>query len=198
MDVGLHGVGREGNAIRPGVVEQLVARQNLTGPAQQALQDGELALAQVDRPARNRDPAGGLVELDRAGLERVRLPRRRTATQGPQSSQQLLVGERLDQIVVRPGIQALDSIADRVASREHQDRHLRALLSKGPSHVESRPVRQPDVEDDRVQLEGVGGCGLQPVLGRQGRLDYVAILAEKPLQETAEAGIVLYDEQMHD
>jgi hypothetical protein len=54
VDVGLDRVRREGHAIRPGVVEQLVARQDLTGPAQQALQDRELALAQVDRLARTR------------------------------------------------------------------------------------------------------------------------------------------------
>jgi hypothetical protein len=44
----------------------------------------------------------------------------------------------------------------------------------------------------------VGGRDLRPVLGRQGRLDDVAILGQKPLEETAESGVVLYDEQVHD
>ena len=58
VDVGLDRVGRERRAVRPGLVEELVAREDLAGPAEEALQDGVLALAQVDRRAARRSPAG--------------------------------------------------------------------------------------------------------------------------------------------
>src|SRR5512140_1290377 len=77
MDICLNGVGRECHAVRPGVVEQLVARQNLAGPAEQALEDGELALTEIHRLAGHRDAARGLVELYPAGLERAGLARGR-------------------------------------------------------------------------------------------------------------------------
>jgi hypothetical protein len=67
VDVGLDRVRRQGDAIRPGVVEQLIARENLAGPPQQAFEDRELALAQIDRLACDGDAPGGFVQLERAG-----------------------------------------------------------------------------------------------------------------------------------
>src|SRR5450756_717050 len=89
MDISLNCVRRQGHAIGPGIVEQLVARQDLAGPAQQALEDRELALAEVDGLARNGDPPSRLVKFDRAGSQRRRLTGRRAPSEGPKSSQQL-------------------------------------------------------------------------------------------------------------
>ena len=52
VDVGVDRVRRHRHAERPGLVEQLVARQRLAGVAQEALEQRELARAQVDRACR--------------------------------------------------------------------------------------------------------------------------------------------------
>src|SRR6478609_4067330 len=56
VDVGIDRVRGHGHAERPGLVEQLVARQRLAGVAEEALEEGELARAEIDRLAVEGDP----------------------------------------------------------------------------------------------------------------------------------------------
>ena len=57
VDVGIDRVRRDRHAERPGLVEELVARQRLAGMAEQALEQRELARAEVDRSCRRGSPA---------------------------------------------------------------------------------------------------------------------------------------------
>src|SRR6476620_10255965 len=65
VDVGVDSVRRHGDAERPRLVKELVARQCLTRVAEEALEQRELARAEVDRLAVEGDPARHLVEHDR-------------------------------------------------------------------------------------------------------------------------------------
>src|SRR6476646_4977773 len=56
VDVGVDGVRRHRDAERPRLVEELVARQRLTRVAEEAFEKRELARAQIDRLAVERDP----------------------------------------------------------------------------------------------------------------------------------------------
>ena len=101
-----------------------------------------------------RDPAGGLVEADRPD-RRARLGagrgRRGPPGQRPQPRRELLVGERLDEVVVGARVEAGDPVADRVARGEHQDRQRREPLRAQPAgDLEPGDVGQADVEDDGV------------------------------------------------
>src|SRR4029079_85896 len=58
MDISVDGVGRDGDAEGPGLVEELIAAQGLAGMAQQRFEQGELARAEVDRPVVDRGRAG--------------------------------------------------------------------------------------------------------------------------------------------
>ena len=57
VDVGVDGVRRDRDAERPCLVEELVAGQRLAGVAEEALEQRELARAQVDVATAGRDPA---------------------------------------------------------------------------------------------------------------------------------------------
>ncbi len=63
------------------------------------------------------------------------------AQQGPEPGEELGEGERLDQVVVRPFVQAPDTVLDRVAGRQDQDRIGRSRSTAAPegSFIPSRP-----------------------------------------------------------
>src|SRR5215216_3965581 len=109
MDVRVHRIRRDGDAERPGLIEQLVATERLSRMTQKRLQEQELARAEVHRPVSDRDGAGRLVESDRAGHETRSRPTRarlRTPAEGSQASRKLVVGERLHEVVVSAGVEA--------------------------------------------------------------------------------------------
>src|SRR4051812_45767005 len=184
MDVGVDGVWRDRDTEWPRLVEELVAGQRLAGVAQEALEKRELAGAEVDGLAVDRDAAQRLVERDRAGDElRIRPPRtRRASRQRAESGRQLLECERLHEIVVGPRVKTVHAVADGVPRGEHQDRLLAPALADAAGDLQARDVGQTDVEDDRFDtaavldnpqrplpvLGGRGGKGIFPEPGVEG------------------------------
>ena len=75
------------------------------------------------------------------------------ARQGADAREQLLEGERLHQVVVRPGLEPLDAVGHRVARGEHEDRRGHGPAAQQPAQLE--PVHaapEHDVEDDDVEV----------------------------------------------
>ena len=60
--VGVHGIGRHGDPERPGMVQQLVPREDLVRVPHQRLEQGELARAQVHRSVVHRHGASDVIE----------------------------------------------------------------------------------------------------------------------------------------
>ena len=119
------------------------------------------------------------------------------ARERPEAGRELLVGERLDEIVVGAGVEAGDPVADRVAGGEHEDREVRLRPADSSRDVEAGHVGQADVEDHDVdpgRVLGDRGAGLAVV----GDVDDVTILLEQALEDTGESFVVLDDEEMHD
>ena len=108
----------------------------------------------------------------------------RSPEQGADTRKQLLERERLDQVVVRPGVEACDPIRDRVACRQHEDRCPVAVAAEPPADRDAVELGHQDVEHDelrahalhRPERRGTVLCGdhLVPVEGqgtRDGRPD---------------------------
>ena len=58
--------------------------------------------------------------------------------------------ERLHEVVIGAGIQALDSVGRRIAGRQHQDGG-RPVVAPGPGrHLHARYARHPPVEDGHI------------------------------------------------
>ena len=63
---------------------------------------------------------------------------------------QLLDGERLDEVVVGAGVEALDAVVDRVARGHDEDRDRVAAAAQRPADVEAADLGHQQVEHDRV------------------------------------------------
>ena len=78
---------------------------------------------------------------------------RATAQQRAQAGEQLLALERLDEVVVGAGVEALDAGLDRVARGEHEDRHVVGDLSLNPdTHEVQRGERQIELTQREFEL----------------------------------------------
>lgn len=126
------------------------AVQDIAGVASQVFQQRVLRGGELDRLARPRGgPAGRIHDqvghVDRAGAHVGGAP-----LQSPQTREQFLLRERLDQIVVGAGVEAGDAVVHAVPRREHEDGDGAALRPERAGEVESRAVRQGDVEHDGI------------------------------------------------
>src|SRR3546814_5732332 len=102
-------------------VFQLVARYGAAGAFHQCQQRAVFVQAERDVGASAPYWPGGRVQRNRPARQQrgdtvVAAPEYR-----PQARQQLVQLERLDDVIVRPGVQAADALAELVARRDQQD-----------------------------------------------------------------------------
>src|SRR4051812_6134379 len=143
VDVGVDGIGRDGDSERPCLVEQLISAQGLARMTEERFEEGELARTEIHRSIVDRDRPRCLVQADRSGRQARLGPSGRAlrATgQGAQPRCQLVIAERLDDIVVGPRIEAGDAVTDRVASGEHQDRQFAPFETDPPRDLQTGQV----------------------------------------------------------
>jgi hypothetical protein len=112
------------------------------------------------------------------------------------SGRQLLVGERLDQVVVGPRVEPDNPVRDGVAGGQHEDCELTPLGANPARDIEPRDVREADVEDDDVDaVLAEGDVDARLAVGRD--LDVMAVLFEQASERTAEPLVVLDEEDLH-
>ena len=123
--------------------------------------------------------------------ERRAAARRAAAQERAQPGEQLLALERLDEVVVGAGVEALDARLDRVARGEHEDRHV-VGGAQAPRDLDAVELRQPEVEDHEV---GVVGRGLvERGLAVAGDAHVVAVQPQRALEDLGDLVVVLDDE----
>ena len=132
------------------------------------------------------------VQLQVADDERGAAARRPAAQQRAQAREQLLALERLDEVVVGAGIEALDARVDRVARGQHQDRHVAAVLAQQPRDVDAVELGQAEVEDDEVGRELARVAERRLAVVARTRL--VALHPQRPQQDLGDLVVVLDDE----
>ena len=117
------------------------------------------------------------------------------AQQGAQTRSQLAQRERLDEVVVGAGVEALDAIVDRVARGEHEHRGAVAGLAHAPADLEAVEPGHAHVED-----HGVGRRGGQPVECRSAicrEVHVVAFERKRPLERGPDGRLVVDDQDPH-
>ena len=182
--------GRAGHA--PEVLADDLPAEHLLRAAHEQLQEVALRGAQVDRLPGAPHDLLGRVQLHPVEGEhrRRRLP---DAPQvGPHPGEQLLHGERLDQVVVRPRVQAGDPVLHRVAGGEHEHRDALPVgtAAQATAEIEAVPAGEHEVEHDQV---GTGpGEALGGGVGVAGRLHLVPDPLQRHAQGAAQATVVLH------
>jgi hypothetical protein len=109
------------------------------------------------------------------------------------SGEQFGEPERLGDVVVGAGIQALHGVELLGARREDQHGDARARLSDAPADLQPVEARQPHVEHEQVVFaldSAPGGLG---AVGDD--LDLVALAGERALERVGDPGVVLGEQQ---
>ena len=117
------------------------------------------------------------------------------AQQRAQASQHLLHVERLGDVIVGAGVEALHLVAPAVARGQDQHRHRAARLAPGLEHGNAVALGQADVEHDRVI--GLGVAEKPAFLAVEGPVDGVARRFQRRRDLAVEIAIVFDDEKAH-
>ncbi len=142
----------------------------------------------VTRPVRR-------IEPHRAAQEFALGVADRAAQQRADAGQHLLQVERLGDVIVGAGIEALHLVAPAVAGGQQQHRHGAAGAAPRLQHRNAVQLGQPDIQDD-----GVIGLGLAEVvslLAVEGAIDHIAGVGQRRRELAVEVGIILDDEEAH-
>ena len=139
------------------------------------------------------DAAGAGVEAHGAAIELALGVAGRTTQQGADARQDLLEMERLRDIVVGAGVEALDLVAPAVARGQDEDRHGPSGPPPGLEHRDAVHLGQADIEDDGVI--GLAFAEKVAFLAVKGAIDHVARVGQRGRELSVEIGIVLDDEE---
>ncbi len=169
----------------------LVAGEDLARVLGQKLQKLKLLVGELNAPPGPEDlPA---LEVD----DQVRHPdlpgdgRGHPAQVGPHPGQKLLNGKGLHQVVVGPGVQALDLVLNAVLGGEDEDGHVGGFAD-APGHLNPVHDGEHQVQDDQVGVH-------LPELGKPGdavvgHLGAVALGLKLQLYEAGDVLFVLHDQ----
>ncbi len=119
----------------------------------------------------------------------------RAAQQGAQPRDQLVEVERLDEVVVRAGLQSLHAVGHRVARGEHQHRYAVAVMAQPPAHLESVDVGHQHVEHHHVGAAAAHRLERLATAGRE--LDLVALDHQGAAQRLAHRSLVVSNQDSH-
>ena len=146
-------------------------------------------------PAVAGDGVAGGVEFETRVAQRLLGRAAAAAQQGSQPRAELLERERLDQVVVGAGVEALDAIRDRVARGEHQ--HGRAVAGGAQAAADLEPVGlgHEHVEHDRVRR--LVGERVERLAAVGGQMDPVAVHPQRAVERVADRGLVIDHEDAH-
>ena len=126
-------------------------------------------------------------------VESATVPARRTRARS--RAKQLIQRERLRQIVVAAGVEAIDPITYRVTGGEYQDRYVIPRRAEHPRRFQAVKPRHHHVHDHRIRPEcGEPGERLHAVFGGA---HLVAVVFQGTLQRVADGLIIIDDQDMH-
>ena len=166
------------------------------GWLQEQLEQRELGASQLDRTVAA--PDGVCDRVEHQVLEAQRVPGLvsvRPAQQRAHAREQLLQRERLDEVVVRAGVEAAHAVGDRVARCQHENR--RAVAGGAHPAADLEPV---DVRHQQIEHEHVGRRGCDHVERRapvRGERHVVSVQPQGAVDGIAHGGLVVDHEDAH-
>jgi hypothetical protein len=180
----------------PYMLEQHGARHQPARIAHQVFQQTELAGLQADEPAGAFDRLVLPVD-DQVGYLQALLLCRRLVAPGQclQPCQQFAESVGLDQVVVAPRPQTLDTIIHLAERRQHERRRLVPVSPQHADDCQSVAPGQHAVDDDDVIVTVQGKIQADIAVGRM--VDDVTTLAEPFCQVFSGQNIIFNQQDMH-
>src|SRR4029078_9837209 len=121
-DVGVDDVRAVLVFVVPRMLEELEAGKDVSWPSHEGLQERELLRRELDLGLATPDLSPRWIEAQ-VPDPKLRRPLDRTPPhQGAQPGEELAVGERLGELIVRAAVEPGNAVPDGVASGQHQDR----------------------------------------------------------------------------
>ena len=111
----------------------------------------------------------------------------------PDPRQQLVDVERLDQVVLRPAVEALDPVGDGAAGGQDQGGSAYVLAAQPSEQVQALDRGQAAVEHQPVVAPGQPE--VQTGLAVVRDVDVVPLALEQPLEHRRQLTLVLHEEQ---
>ena len=193
--MGIHRTGVAFKLIAPNRSEQFLARADASGVAQQILYEAEFRGRELDVLAEHRDLMGGGIDADPVAREhRIAFHHDLAPQDGADAEQQFPDVERLDHIVIRPQLEAEDTVHVFAPCRQHDDgdAHRAGVAFEFAADREPVHFRKHEVKQDEIRLAGAGQ--LQPFLAVRCLNGGVAFLFQIVGEQFTDVLFVLDDE----
>ncbi len=158
-------------------------------------QQRELFGRQIHESGPAHDDPAHRVECDVAGLAHQRRTGALAAQQRAYPRAELGEGKRLREVVVGSRVEALHTILDQAARREHQDRQVGLSAAQRRADGESVHPRQHDVENDQVVTGRLGQANGR--LAVAGEIHRELILDQSLPDEGGEFRLIFHHQHAH-
>src|SRR5262249_35372529 len=149
VDVDLHEVCFRIEVRVPDVLDDFAAGNDIGRAAQKKFQQVEFFRCQRDSAAPKRHSPTVAVEFQ-VGMPEHASGAGAAANERANAGEQFGYGKRFRQIVVRSGVQPLDSLLDQTARGEHQDWGIDSGVSQFTANMETAQTGQTNVEQNTV------------------------------------------------
>src|ERR1019366_4404736 len=179
----------------PPRLDDLRAGKHVAGMPKKQLKQGELLRGKPQFGLRAPRPLRRWVELHVSFGQDDGARPVTPAGERPQPGGELQQAERLDEVVVRPGIQPAHPVSHAVSRGQHEHRGPLSLFPESAAELESVEVREHDIQDDRPV--GVLGGQPQAVLAAAGDVDGVPFLFQRAFEEPGHPGFIFHHEYPH-
>src|SRR6516225_9274540 len=177
--------------VAPDLLEQHLPGEDLPGLAGQRDQQVELQRGEIEGLAVALDRMAGHVDDDVADLEHLRGGLVGPAEPGPDPGHQFLGLERLNDVVVGPGLQAQDHVDGVGLGRQHDDRHAR-FRADLTAYIDSVRAREHQVQQHQIR-PGIPECLDRLIaVSYEGRLE--TLTAKHDTEHLGEGGVVIDDQ----
>ncbi|KAH2816020.1 hypothetical protein KXV85_004421, partial [Aspergillus fumigatus] len=136
--------------------ENVALGQNLSGAADEQLQQAELLFGKGNRHAIDLRIARDRIDAHAARLDPLRALPAVAAQQGVQPGQQFLETHRFHHEIIGPGVQPLDLILPTAARGQDQHRAIDPPYAPVTQQIQPAAIGQSEVENDRGNLVQIG------------------------------------------
>ena len=177
------------------MIDQLGFRDQPAIPLDKALQCREFPARQLKVNAVMRGKAPGRIDCQITEMNFAFGRFALAPEKGAHPRIQLLHFKRFDKVIIGASIKPRDPVGEIVAGGQHQDRQLQAEVTHVCQNIESRQVRQIDVED--AQIKAFLRDEMPPSLAIMNDGHGVALILEAVFQRQRQRFVILDGQNTH-